>query len=349
MTNLKQLGEFGLIDRFRSQLHTRSPQVKTGIGDDCAVFTTRAGTVQLVSTDALVESVHFDLKTISPEQLGRKALVANISDIAAMGGKPYLAMISLGLPRSTSVKFLDRFYAGLEMVCRAHRIELAGGDTVASPKHLFINISILGEARRNRVFTRAGARPGDQIMVTGTLGDSAAGLRLLKPGRKKPARLAPASRLDKHRRHLIRRHLEPVLRLNEADLLAKSKLRVTSMIDVSDGLVQDLGHLCTPDGLGAVLYEAQLPCSPALGNVCKQMSWDSLDCILSGGEDYELLFTLKREDVKKLKGQFLKAHAPVSLIGEITEFPGKIVLERENGRRKSLKPSAGFNHFKGNL
>ncbi|KMP10369.1 hypothetical protein UR09_06460 [Candidatus Nitromaritima sp. SCGC AAA799-A02] len=340
MATLKQLGEFGLIDRFRSQLDSRSPRVKTGIGDDCAVFSTRSNTVQLVSTDALIESIHFDLKTISPEQLGRKTLAANISDIAAMGGTPYLALVSLGLPPSTPVKFLDGFYSGLEACCRTHNMELAGGDTVASPKHLFINLCILGEARRNRVFTRNGARPGDSIFVTGTLGDSALGLQLLKKGNN--ASLGSA----RHRRSLILNHLEPVPRLNEAERLARSKLRVTSMIDVSDGLVQDLGHLCAPDGLGAVIYEENLPHSPALKSVCKQMGCDATDWSLQGGEDYELLFTMKREDVKKLKKLFSKAPAPVSLIGEITGSPGKIVLEKKDGRRKPLKPSTGFNHFK---
>jgi len=342
MADLKRLGEFGLIDRFRSRLHTRSPRVKTGIGDDCAVFSTQTGTLQLVSTDALVESVHFDLKTISAAQLGHKVLVANASDIAAMGGKPYLAMISLGLPQSTPVKFLDGLYTGLETACQAYRIELAGGDTVASPKHLFINICILGEARRNRVFTRTGAQPGDQILVTGTPGDSSLGLRLLQSEKKK------SITLTKHVRHLTQRHLEPSPRLDEAGLLARSKLRVTSMIDVSDGLVQDLTHLCRPGKLGAILYEDHLPRSQALESVCKKMGYSSLDYILSGGEDYELLFTLKKEDAKKIKRLFLKAHTPASLIGEVTSSSGKIILEGENGGRRNLKPSAGFNHFKGN-
>ena len=140
MENLKQLGEFGLIDRFRTQLDTPSSRVKKGIGDDCAIFSTQSEKIQLITTDALVESIHFDLKKISAEQLGYKAMAVNISDIAAMGGSPYLAVISLGLPNSTSIKFLDKFYSGLQECCNLYHLKLAGGDTVASPNYLFINI-----------------------------------------------------------------------------------------------------------------------------------------------------------------------------------------------------------------
>ncbi len=339
MANLKKLGEFGLIERFRSQLSTRSPRVKKGIGDDCAVFSTKSDTLQLISTDALVESVHFDLKTISAEQLGRKALAVNISDIAAMGGTPYLAVISLGLPPSTSTKFLDEFYSGLQSVCKTYQIELAGGDTVASPNNLFINISILGEARKGRVFTRTGARPSDQIFVTGTLADSAMGLQLLLTENAKSAS-------TKHCRTLIKKHLEPIPRIKESGMLAKSKLSVTSMIDLSDGLVQDLSHLCDANKLGADLHEAKLPFSQALKSICHQKGYDPTNWVLQGGEDYELLFTIRQEDVKKLNSLFLKADTPVSHIGEITSFPGKIILNKTNGRKKSLKPSMGFNHFK---
>ena len=221
MTNLKQLGEFGLIERLRSRLNTRSPRVKKGIGDDSAVFSTRPNTLQLTSTDALIESIHFDLKTITPKQLGHKAMAVNISDIAAMGGTPYLALISLGFPTSTSTKFIDALYSGLQTICNSYGIELAGGDTVASPKHLFINVCILGEACKNRVFYRTGAKPGDQIFVTGNLGDSAMGLGILMDKNKNFI-------AAKHRNALVKKHLEPTPRVKESGLLAKSRLKVTS-------------------------------------------------------------------------------------------------------------------------
>ena len=339
MTNLKQLGEFGLIERLRSRLNTRSPRVKKGIGDDSAVFSTRPNTLQLTSTDSLIESIHFDLKTITPKQLGHKAMAVNISDIAAMGGTPYLALISLGLPTSTSTKFIDALYSGLQTICNSYGIELAGGDTVASPKHLFINVCVLGEARKNRVFYRTGAKPGDQIFVTGNLGDSAMGLRILMDKNKNFI-------AAKHRNALVKKHLEPTPRVKESGLLAKSRLKVTSMIDVSDGLTQDLGHLCAKDKFGANLYEDSLPVSEALKSACLQKKHAPTPWVLQGGEDYELLFTIKPEDVKNLKRLFLKADSFVSHIGEIAKSPKKITLIKRNGSKVSLKQATGFNHFK---
>jgi len=339
MTNLKQLGEFGLIERFRSKFDTGSPRVKKGIGDDCAIFSTQSNSIQLISTDALVESIHFNLKKISAEQLGHKAMAANISDIAAMGGNPYLAVISLGLPTPTTIKFLDKFYSGLQTCCNSYKIELVGGDTVTSPKYLFINICILGEAYKNRVFTRTGAKPGDQIFVTGTLGDSAMGLELLMSRKK-------INVSNNHKNFLIQKHLEPTPRIKESSLLAKSKLHVTSMIDVSDGLVQDLSHLCATGKLGANLQEAKLPFSQALNSICQQKRYNPTDWILRGGEDYELLFTIGQENVRKLNRLFLKADVPISHIGEITKFSAEVILNKKNGRKKLLKSSMGFNHFK---
>ena len=339
VVKLNQLDEFELIKRLRSRLRTRSSRVIKGIGDDSAVFLTKPNTIQLTSTDALIESIHFDLKTISPKQLGRKAMAVNISDIAAMGGIPYLAVISLGLPKSTSTKFINEFYSGLQKICNSYGIELAGGDTVASPKHLFINVCILGEVPKSRVFYRSGAKPGDQIFVTGNLGDSAMGLEILMDKNKNFI-------AAKHRNVLVKKHLEPIPRIKESSLLAKSRLKVTSMIDISDGLTQDLGHLCSKDNLGANLYEDSLPVSDALHNVCLQKRHDPINWTLQGGEDYELLFTIKPEDVKNLKRLFLKANTFISHIGEITNSPKKIILARENGSKVSLKTATGFNHFK---
>jgi len=256
-----------------------------------------------------------------------------------MGGTPYLALISLGFPTSTSTKFIDALYSGLQTICNSYGIELAGGDTVASPKHLFINVCVLGEACKNRVFYRTGAKPGDQIFVTGNLGDSAMGLRILMDKNKNFI-------ATKHRNALVKKHLEPIPRVKESGLLAKSRLKVTSMIDVSDGLTQDLGHLCAKDKLGANLYEDSLPVSEALKSACLQKKHAPTPWVLQGGEDYELLFTIKPEDVKNLKRLFLKADSFVSHIGEIAKSPKKITLIKRNGSKVSLKPATGFNHFK---
>lgn len=341
MADLKKLGEFGLIHRLRSHLKYKSPRLKLGIGDDCAVYSTKTGTYEIASTDALVESVHFDLKFTSPRLLGRKSLAVNISDIAAMGGVPRLAFIAIGIPDSLSIKFLDDFYKGINQICMEHKIELAGGDTVASPKHLFLNITIIGEVTKNKLMTRSGAQPGDAIFVTGTPGESALGLKLLTNKRRQ---WKGSERLKKQ---VIRSHLDPVPRLKESQLLAKSKARITSMIDVSDGLVQDLFHICDAGNVGAVLKQEWLPESPALCRLTSLNTLNSMDFILSGGEDYELLFTLKNEDARKLSRQFEHAKTPVTRIGEITSQPGKVVLQKENGKMQPLRKNmGGFNHFR---
>lgn len=335
-----ELGEFGLIARWGSRLHFRSPNVKIGIGDDCAVYECAGDKYQVVTADALLEKVHFNLATISAEQLGRKALSVNISDVAAMGGIPVLALISLGIPRKLTVKFLDAFYDGLDQVSRKYGVELAGGDTVASPELFYINVTVLGEARKDRLFTRRGARPGDKILVTGSLGDSALGLKLLRS----PRRHWSATGRDK--KAVIEKHLDPEPRMAESRMLAGSDAEITSMIDISDGLVQDLGHICAASGVGADLYAGALPQSAALKRICGRNRLDCMEFVLSGGEDYELLFTTTPEDVKKITERSQKAEAPMTVIGEIVPEPGKLSLVAENGRREPIRRPRGYDHFK---
>lgn len=339
MSDFEKLGEFGLIDRFRTRLKHRSSRVCLGIGDDAAVYRTRPGWHQVASTDALVETVHFRTDTTPPELLGQKALAVNISDIAAMGGVPLVALVSLGLPGNIPLRFIDGLMKGFEKASSEYNIELAGGDTVRSPKHLFINVTLIGEVREKRFFTRAGARAGDAVMVTGTLGDSALGLALLGKSRK------PWQGEAKHKNFLCRRHRAPTARVREAALLARSHAQVTSMIDISDGLVQDLSHLLEAGGLGVRLKEDALPHSPALRRICTDNQISPLPFSLTGGEDYELLFTLAAVDVKKITRQFQKANALVTQIGEITAEEGEVALVRSDGRCENLSGALGFDHF----
>lgn len=329
-----------MIDRFRTRLQYRSPRIKIGIGDDCAVYESKAGNYQIITTDALIENVHFKLSTTSPKLLGRKALSVNISDIAAMGGTPHLTFISLGIPKSFPVKFLDDLYKGINQVCMEHKIELAGGDTTASPRHLFINITMVGDVSKKHVIPRSGARPGDKIFVTGIPGQSALGLKLLTSRRKKwQGNL-------KFQEKMIQAHLDPVPRLPEAKKLVNSRLKITSMIDVSDGLVQDLFHICENSGVGAVLREEWLPQSAEMTEFCSLNRLSTMDLILSGGEDYELLFTLKSEDVKKLKKLLHDAKTPVTQIGEVSAQSEKVVLVMSDGTTNPLQKLMGFNHFR---
>jgi thiamine-monophosphate kinase len=309
------------------------------IGDDCAVLESSGKTWQLVSTDALVETVHFDLKSIRPEQLGRKSLAVNISDIAAMGGVPHTAVIALGIPAGISLNFLDRFYKGISEQCQQFGLHLVGGDTVASPKHFFINITILGDVGKKRLFTRSGAKPGDAIFVTGHLGDSALGLHLIQSRKKK------WQGSGKWQKALKKNHLDPVPRLEQSRRLSRSKARVSAMIDLSDGLVQDLGHILGASQVGANLQENCLPLSSSLTGLCSHNHLNPFDFALSGGEDYELLFTLHPDDVKNLNRQFLTADVPVTQIGEITSEPG-IRISRTDGSNEILENAMGFDHFR---
>jgi len=329
-----------LIDRFRSRLKFRSPRIKIGIGDDCAVYKGAAGKYQIISTDALVENVHFKLSNTSPLLLGRKALSVNISDIAAMGGTPHLALVTLGIPKTLPVRFLDRLYEGMDQVCLEHKIEIAGGDTTASPAHLFINVTLVGEADKKQLLTRSGACPGDKIFITGTPGQSALGLKLLSSPRKKWQ--GPV----KFQKKMIQAHLDPVARLAESQMLVKSSAGITSMIDVSDGLAQDLTHICKAGNVGAVLREDCLPISPELESLTSLNKLPVMDYILAGGEDYELLFTLKSEDVRKIISRFNNAKTPVTQIGEVNAHPQKMILLKSDGKSQSLKKLSGFDHFR---
>ena len=337
--DLEDLGEFNLINRLQSRLKYRSKQVIQGIGDDCAVYSTATGTHQIISTDALVENVHFNLKTHPPEKLGMKSLAVNVSDIAAMGGTPRIEVITLGLPRKLPVAFLDRFYSGLNKASAQYGVAWVGGDTVASPKHLFVNVTILGEVKKNRFFTRKGAGPGDKVFVTGTLGDAALGLKILQSGTKKWN--GPAA----SRKKLVQRHLAPTARIRESNWLVKSRLRVTSMIDISDGLAQDLNHVLTASSVGATLQKSLFPTSRHCAGFCRDNGLNPLNYLIYGGEDYELLFTLKAEDVYNLRESIDEFGSPVTQIGEITKGRG-ITLVGDRGRRQTLSEPSGFNHFK---
>lgn len=337
---MNEPGEFDLIDRFRSRLKFHSPRVSIGIGDDCAVYQGGAGKYQIITTDALIENIHFKISTTTPVLLGRKALSVNISDIAAMGGVPHLALVTLGIPKTLPVKFLDNLYKGMNQVCKEYKIEIAGGDTTASPSHLFINITIVGEVGKKQLITRTGAEPGDKIFVTGTPGESALGLKLLSSSRKK---WKGSIHLQKK---MIKAHLDPVPRLAESQMLAKSSRRITSMIDISDGLAQDLLHICKGSNVGALIREDWLPKSPALKSLTSLNELRILDFILAGGEDYELLFTLKSEDVRKIINQFKKAKITITQIGEVTDHPQKVTLLNNDGNSQSLKKLSGFDHFR---
>ena len=297
---VRKIGEFGLINRIKKLIRT-DPSVIKGIGDDCAVLKYDKHNYQLLTCDMLVEGIDFTRKD-KPHLVGRKALAISISDIASCGGLPRYALVSLGIPKSASVDLVDKIYGGMISLAKLYKINIVGGD-ISSAKSLTINVSLLGEVEKNNLLLRNGAKPGDFIFVTGELGGSIFG-----------------------------RHLEFIPRLKEARFLVKN-FKINSMIDVSDGLAQDLGHILKESNVGAFIYEKLLPLS--------NQARDLADALYTG-EDFELLFTMSRKEAGKL--MHMKKRINCRLIGEIVDRNEGLRLVDVKGRIKLLK-LRGFRHF----
>ena len=331
---LKDLGEADIIRLIQGKVSEKLPShIKKGIGDDCAVLETPGDRVLLVTTDTLIEGIHFTDQTLSPEALGWKALAVNISDIAAMGGTPRTAFLSIGIKPETEVSFLESFMAGFNTLAEKTGIVLAGGDTVESPTSGVVTITLLGDCLPEHVVFRSGARVGDDVWVTGPLGDAAAGLFLLK-NKQAP----PPSGYES----LVRAHQKPMPPFELGKALGESGL-AHAMIDISDGIAKDLGHICEQSGVGAVLQEASIPMSTTLLRLAAEAEKKPLQWALHGGEDYELLFTTppaNREEILSLTARF--SNTPVTNIGTIVGEEA-IWLETERGRKPLT--SGGYVHF----
>jgi thiamine-monophosphate kinase len=342
---LSELGEFGLISKIRKSFSRPSPRMLLGIGDDAAALRIAPSRTLLATTDMLLEGVHFDLALTDPYSLGWKSAAVNISDIAAMGGIPRFCLISLGIPAAFSVDDMTEFYRGFDTLARIHGCLIAGGDTCASRKDLVVSITVLGESEKNALLPRSGARPGDRIFVTGTLGDSAAGLALLRKRSRKGSRSgrcsgnAGSGRYGAGEGRLIRKHLRPEPRVAEGRSLARARC-ASSLIDVSDGLSSDLLHICEESGVGAEIYADAIPLSADLLQNSRQIATTPRDHALSGGEDYELLFTVPERKLKAFRSLGLEA----SEIGVIRRKKGA-VLVLTDGRRTELPPK-GYDHFR---
>jgi len=323
---LRELGEFGLIDRIAARASCNSG-VKIGIGDDAAAIEPTTGLVTLITTDMLVEGVHFDLAFSDPVSLGRKSLAVNLSDIAAMGGMPRYFLLSLAVPHHIAVEFLDGFMVGLLEMGERFGVSLIGGDTSSSGKGMIISITVIGEQSPDLVVTRRGARPGDLICVTGTLGDSALGLSLLKRGVRDGL--------------AISRHLDPTPRVREGIRLAEARLP-SAMIDISDGLLADLGHILDLSGAGARLFLDKLPLSADYLEKCSATGEDIYSLPLSGGEDYELLFTAPPGKIATVQSVLMGIGSGCAVIGEITAA-GLNLLTASGVEYTPVE--WGYNHF----
>lgn len=325
------IGEFGLLAQIRKQVAVPSSDVVLGIGDDAAAFKLPGDNLGLISSDLLVEGVHFDLGYTTPYQLGQKALVVNLSDIAAMGGVPRYALVSMALPKETTLEFVAEFYRGLKFLGEKYKTAIIGGDTSSSPAGIVISLSIWGEVEPKLLLSRQGARVGDKLLVTGWLGDAAAGLALLRDNQ---ADTFP---------DLVERQLTPTPRCREGRIIAKG-MWATSMIDISDGLASDVRQLAQESRLGVKIWLDRLPVSKAVVRAAKQLNHPAYDFAATGGEDYELLFTVPEDKVDCLIEAFTRqCDTPVSVIGCIEPVEQGVCFLDAKGQKVEL--ASGYEHF----
>lgn len=324
-TSLGQLGEFGLIDHLTQNFKIVQPSTLKGIGDDAAVldFGTKKA---VVSTDLLIEGVHFDLAYMPLKHLGYKAVVVNLSDICAMNAKPTQITVSVAVSNRFPLEALEELFEGITLAANQYKVDVIGGDTTSSQKGLIISITAIGEADSEEIVYRDGAGETDLLVVTGDVGSAYMGLKVLE--REKQVFLVnPNSQpdLDLYA-YLVERQLKPEARTDVRTLFHALELKPTSMIDISDGLSSEIIHLCKSSKVGCNLYEDKLPIDPQLISVCEEFTIDSTTVAINGGEDYELLFTIKMEDFDKIK-----ANPHFTIIGHMTqEREGIHLITRAN-------------------
>jgi len=327
-SSLSNLGEFGLISRIAAGVVTAG-SVITGIGDDAAVTALSAGMQLLTSTDMLLEDVHFRRAWHDPYRLGRKSLAVSISDIAAMGGIPRWALLSLAIPSDLPLDFIDDFMRGFLAMASENQVSLVGGDTCSSRSGLTVSVTIMGEQYPDRIVRRSGAMPDDDIWVTGTLGDAALVLNLLESG-------------ETVSDELLHRLLDPNPQVSAGLLLAETGL-LTSLIDVSDGILADYGHIAEQSGVGGCIRLEDLPLSQSFRFHTANLPAIPYQLALSGGEDYELCFTAGRSSREKIVDCVKKCGIAVTRIGIVTSFPGVTVVSPDGTPYRSH--IEGFNHF----
>ena len=324
-TSIAQLGEFGLIDHLTKNFKTSQPSTLKGIGDDAAVLDFKDKKI-VVSTDLLIEGVHFDLAYMPLKHLGYKAVVVNVSDICAMNAKATQITVSVAVSNRFPLEALDELFAGINHAAEEYKIDVIGGDTTSSQKGLIISITAIGEADEDEIVYRNGARQTDLLVVSGDIGSAYMGLQVLE--REKQVFLVnPNSQpdLDAYT-YLIERQLKPEARKDVRTLLHALEIKPTAMIDISDGLSSEIFHICKQSKVGCNLYEDKLPMDPQFISVCEEFQIDSTTVAINGGEDYELLFTIDMGDFEKIKG-----NPNFTIIGHMTqESEGIHLVTRAN-------------------
>jgi len=335
-TDIAQLGEFGLIDHLTKHFEIKNNSTLKGIGDDAAVLDFKDKKV-VVSTDLLIEGVHFDLAYMPLKHLGYKAITANLSDIYAMNAKATQVTVSVAVSNRFPLEALEELFAGITLAAKEYNVDVIGGDTTSSQKGLILSITAIGEAEAEELVYRNGANQTDLLVVTGDIGAAYMGLQVLER-EKQVFQVNPNNQPDlDNYTYLIERQLKPEARKDIQSILKALEVQPTAMIDISDGLSSEVMHLCKQSGLGCNVYEDKLPLDPQFISVCEEFNIDSTTIALNGGEDYELLFTIKMEDFEKIKG-----NPNFSVIGHMTQVSEGIHLVTRANTKIALK-ARGWN------
>lgn len=333
---ITELGEFGLIERVRRIVTVDRADIVAGIGDDVAVLDAGCEELLLATVDCQIDGVHFLRKEASAVQIGRRALAINLSDIAAMGGRPEHALVSLALPADTEVEWVEDLYRGLREEADHSGTAIIGGNVARSPGELQLHVTVLGRVPRDRVLLRSGARAGDRVLVTGAIGESAAGLQLLLD------RSIDVSPADRDR--LLSRYRTPTPRLPEGQAIAALRV-ATAMLDISDGFSSDVGHICEESAVGVRIDAARLPIPQIVRDVALRAEKDPVEFALQGGEDFELVFTAPESAVPAITNAVRDASGTaVTVVGEIVDAARGRTLVLEDGSERPLE-ARGWNHF----
>ena len=336
---IHDLGEFGLIDHLTKNFEIKQTSTMFGIGDDAAVIK-NGDEMTVISTDMMVEDIHFSLVYTPMKHLGYKAIISNLSDIYAMNAVPHQVTVSIAISNRFSVEALEGFYEGIQAACDLYKVDLIGGDTTSSNKGMIISVTAIGTASQDELVFRSGAKPGDIMCVSGDLGAAYLGLQILERERQLyESHPGVQPELD-DQKYLISRQLKPEARGDVIENFRKYKLKPTAMIDISDGLSSEVFHICQKSNVGAFIEEGKVPLHPDTEQTAIKFQLDPITCALSGGEDYELLFTVDESDLEKIR--FMP---DVYIIGDIVKKEDGIKLHTTGGNIHPLK-AQGWQHLK---
>lgn len=326
-TSLQELGEFGLIEHLTASFNLKHPSSIKGVGDDAAILDFN-GKKTVVTTDLLIEGVHFDLAYMPLKHLGYKSVMVNLSDVYAMNAMASQITVALAISNRFPLEALEEFYQGIELACRLYGVDLVGGDTTSSTRGMIISVTAIGAAADEEIVYRSGAKKNDLLVVSGDLGAAYMGLQVLER-EKEVFKVNPNNQPDlSPYSYIVERQLKPEARKDIVELLKKLEVKPTSMIDISDGLSSEILHLCKMSKVGCALYEEKIPLDPMVIAGCEEFGLDSTLVAMSGGEDYELLFTIDQEDFPKIKGS-----PHLTVIGHMTAAEeGASLVSRSNAK-----------------